>query len=560
MIKVEERLTKKIPGNTSLFVSFPYSSDLVAVMKECSPANYSKKDNTWEIPTTRLAKFLNLASNYDDIELSIMKDEVVYPDKVYDLQPYKTKPYRYQEEGIQYGLNRDSWLLLDSPGLGKTLQMLYLAQELKEREDIQHCLIICGINTLKTNWEKEILKHTYLDCTILGKTINSKGKINYGSIKDRVEQLKNPIKEFFVIVNIESLRSDDIIKVLTNPKAVNKFDMILFDECHVCKSPQSQQTKNLLKLTHAKYRIAMTGTLLLNNPLDAYVPLKWIGKDNSTYSNFKSQYCIFGGNFGNELIGYKNIDVLKDQIKSCSLRRTKDLLDLPPKNVIHEYLDMSPQQEIFYNNIVNGVIDQVDKVKMTMSNLLAMVGRLRQASACPSILTTENIPSAKIDRTIELIEEIVGNGNKVVVFSTFKKTLDELMPKVSQYAPLLCTGDIPEDVISNNIDKFQTNEENKVILCTHQKMGTGVTLTAASYAIFIDTPWTAANLLQCEDRIHRIGSDKPVFIYILCCNNTFDQRVEEIVDSKDALGDYIIDNKHDERVISLLSKWIKELR
>ena len=247
-------------------------------------------------------------------------------------------------------------------------------------------------------------------------------------------------------------------------------------------------------------------------PLDAYVPLKWIGADNSTYTNFKYYYCDFSGPFNNILTGYKNIDVLKNQLDNISLRRTKDILELPPKNIIHEYVEMDNNQEKFYQDITNGIIEEVDKVELNTSTLLSMVTRLRQATADPSILTSnEIISSAKIERTIDLAKEILDNGDKVVIFSLFKKPLDKIMSELSEYNPLLCTGDISDDIISENINKFQEQEENKVMCATIAKMGTGITLTKASYAIFIDSSWTAAVNQQAEDRIYR----NLLYLYII---------------------------------------------
>lgn len=557
MIKIEEKTPKRIPGRSSLFVSFDYKPQIVAVIKDCTPCHYDKKSKIWEIPATRLAKFVNTSYSFDDIQLKLLKSQKKEHKDV-QLSKYKTKPYKYQEEGIKFGLQNDKWLLLDAPGLGKTLQIIYLAEELKKRDKLQHCLIICGINSLKTNWEKEIKKHSRLSCTILGKHITSKGNVTYTSIKDRVAQLQSNIKEFFVITNIESMRSDEVVQAIL--KGPNKFDCIVIDEIHTCKSNKSQQGKNILKLNTAKYRIGLTGTLLLNNPLDAYMPLHWIGKEKSSFTNFRYQYCTYGGQFGNDFIGYKNIDSLKEHIADCSLRRTKDLLDLPEKTIIDEYLDMPDRQSKFYSDITNGVIEEVDKVHMSTANLLAMVSRLRQATACPSILTSEDIPSAKIDRCCELVDEITSNGHKVVVFSTFKQTLGELYQRLLSYNPLLCHGEIKDDIISQNIDQFQTNDSNKVMLCTHQKMGTGFTLTAATYAIFIDQPWTSGNYIQACDRIHRIGSKDPVFIYNLICNDTFDVRVHELVQSKEVISDYVIDDQLNDRSIDLLKKWILELK
>ena len=438
-----------------------------------------------------------------------------------------------------------------------TLQLIYLAQELKRRYGVQHCLVVCGINTLKTNWKSEIEKHSDLSCTILGQRINKKGKLVIDGVDKRVAQLKNPIDEFFTITNIETLRSDKIIEAIN--KGPNKFDMIIVDEAHVIKSPTSAQTKNLLKIKHGRYRVAATGTLLMNNPMDCYIPLKWIGKERCTYSNFKYYYCSYGGIFGNELVGFKNLDVLKLQLDSCSLRRTKDILKLPPKTVINEYVELNPDQEVFYENIKQGIVDQVDKVHMSTANLLAMVSRLRQATACPSVLTTENISSSKVERTIDLAEQIVSSGEKVVIFSTFKETVYQLKDRLNHLGLVVGTGDNDDSEIEEAKQAFQNDSNIKVFLGTTAKCGTGITLTAASYMIFIDHPWTAAGCEQAEDRIHRIGTNKSVTIYRLISKNTIDERVLELVNDKKALSSYIIDDEVPAEYIDSLRKYIMEL-
>ena len=297
----------------------------------------------------------------------------------------------------------------------------------------------------------------------------------------------------------------------------------------------------------------------MNSPLDAYVPLKWIGKERSTYTNFKFYYCNYTGQFNNILLGYRNTDLLKDMLESVSLRRTKDLLDLPEKTIITEYVDMNDKQKIFYDNIKEGIIEQVDKVHMSTSSLLAIVSRLRQVTACPSILTSENIPSSKIERADDLTRQILQNGDKVVIFSTFKDTLKELYNQLKDLSPIVCTGDMKEEEINNYINIFQNDNNCKVMLATWQKMGTGITLTAASYAIFLDTPWTSAGFLQTQDRIHRIGSKKPVFIYNLVCRDTIDERVLELVNDKGAMSDYIVDNEVNQNTIDSLRKYIQDL-
>ena len=558
MITIEEKLNSKVPGTSSLYISFEYNKDIVEALKNSvTVANYDKKSKVWEVPVTDLASIINSVNVFDDIELKLKPDEKKHTVKDVQLSEFKTTPFPYQAEGIKFGLSHDKWLLLDAPGLGKTLQMLYLALELKKREGIEHCLIICGVNNLKFNWKREIEKHTEESCYILGQRITKSGKFTIGSVNDRVADLNRIIDEFFVVTNIETLRDANVVKGIN--KGANKFDLIIIDEVHRCKNPTAVQSKNFLKLTSAKYRVALTGTLLLNSPLDAYIPLNWIGKEHCSFSNFKYYYCNYTGFFNNDFVGYRNVDTLKEQLNECSLRRTKDLLDLPEKTIITQIVEMNPAQEAFYSNIQAGIVDQVDKVDMSTANILSMVARLRQATECPSVLTTENIKSEKVSVAEDLVEQIVSGDEKVVVFSTFKDTLNTLKEDLKQYKPLLCTGDVPDVIINKNIEKFQNDSEHMVMLCTTSKMGTGVTLNRATHAIFISNPWTAADCQQCEDRIHRIGSKKPVFIHYLISNNTIDQRVDELVHDKGAISDYIIDDKIEERSIDSLRKYIQGL-
>ena len=188
-----------------------------------------------------------------------------------------------------------------------------------------------------------------------------------------------------------------------------------------------------------------------------------------------------------------------------------------------------------------------------------MVIRLRQATVAPWLLTSENIPSAKIDRAFDLATEIADSGEKVIIFSVFKDPLNELSLKLKDYNPVIVSGDVREDIIEKNKDRFMNDPECKIMLATTQKAGTGLTLTAASYAIFLDTPWTAAEFEQAQDRIHRIGASKNVTIYELITEETIDERVHEIVKTKEAISDYIIDDKVSDDTVENLKQYILDL-
>lgn len=552
MITIEEGITKKVPGETSLFISFDYRKELVDIVKLFSGSNYSKKDKKWEVPLTYLSRFLDAACKFDSIELKLLKEKKSQT-REFEIGPFKVQPFKHQEEAVQFGLNHSKWLLLDLPGLGKTFETILIAQELQKRGKIEHCLVICGLNTLKGNWRREIENFSDLSGIILGERVTKKGTRKIGSVAERAAHLMKPIDEFFVITNVESLRDNRIIEGIL--KGPNKFDMILLDEAHKCKG-HSQQADGLLKLESAPYKIAMTGTPIVSSPLDAYVPLTWLGIERGTRTNFKYYYCTSCGNI---VTGYKNMDVLQGIIDKHSLRRTKDILNLPPKMQIVEYVDMEPDQAQFYENIKQGIKDQVDKVKLNTTSLLALLTRLRQATSSPSILTTEKISCAKIDRAVDLTEQIVANNEKVVIFTSFKEVTENLAGLLKQYNPLVCTGDSSEEFINESKDSFQQDDIHQVFIATWQKMGTGLTLNRSSNVIFIDTPYTAADKQQAEDRCHRIGTKQTVNIYTLITAGTVDERVQEIVNKKEALSDYLVDGQITQEGLKSLKQYIEEL-
>lgn len=558
MIKIEERECEKLSGLTSLFLSFDYNEEIINAIKQIADVYlFNKKTKEWEIPVTYLSKLLDNLNAFDAIDISLYPTKESSSKPVKTILNYKLKPFKHQLEAIEFGLQHPRFLLLDDMGLGKTASIIHIAEERKARGQIKHCLIVCGIATLRGNWRKEIKLHSDESFRIIGEKINTKGNATYTTIRERTAELLKPIDEFFLIVNIETLRSEEFIDAINY--GPNEIGMIVVDEIHRANNTKSQQGHNLLKLT-SPYEIGATGTLLTSAPINAYLPLKWLGVDKANLTNYKRQYCEFGGFGGHEIIGYKNLEILKDEIDSNSLRRTKDILpDLPEKTIIKELVTLSDEHRKFYNDVKKGVKEECDKINLNTSNLLSLVTRLRQATACPQILTTSNIRSSKLDRCVELVEDLIGKGEKVVVFSTFKESVRYLAEYLNEYDPLICTGDSSEVDISNNVDLFQKDPSKKLIIATHQKMGTGITLNAASYMIFIDTPFNASEFNQSCDRIYRIGTKRPVFIYSLVCEGTIDERVAQIISKKQAISDYIIDDRLTNDSLNILKDYILDL-
>ena len=552
MITIIEAPSKKLPCISSLFFKINYNPTLFSTLRQSPDSDYDDKTKMFEFSQNKLFFLVNVMTEYDDVKYLPLKECDSAQELHYDLT-FKYKPYSYQLDGIKYGLTHDKWLLLDDQGLGKTLQMIYLAETLKKEQGIQHCLIICGINSLKFNWMREIKKFSDLDYQILGQSFTKTGKLKIGSIAERCKSLETPIKEFFVITNKETLQSKDFLKNFRKKK--NVFDMIVVDECHKLKSPTSQASKTLLKLD-AKYKIALTGTIIMNDPENAYVPLKWTENTHANFGAFKKLYNVYGGFGGVQVIGYKNLDILQDLISSCSLRRLKDeVLDLPEKTYLKEYVELLPNQKALYDDVSESITAELDLLpkKMSIIQELTLNMRLRQITEFPGILSSSITESAKLDRMEELVENIVAQGDKVLIYSNFRASTDEICRRLKKYNPVCCTGETKDDDIDKNKDIFQNDNSCKVMVATWQKMGTGHTLTAASYVIFISTPFTHADFEQAADRIYRIGQNKHCFIITLITKDTYDERVQEIIDRKEDLSGYLVD-KHEIKSLNIFDE------
>lgn len=561
MIKIIECKPTKLSGITAFHIYFNYSQELVDAVKSLSGPNiWLKKESCWEIPANTISQALDVLTFYDSIDLILLPTEIkeisdskFYPLTEEEISAFRIKPFKHQIEGINFLLKQQKSLLCDRMGIGKTLEMIYYAETLKNRGLIDHCLIICGVNSVKLNFAKEIKKFSKETYRVLGQKINSKGTVSYATISERAKELTEPISAFFVITNIETLRSEKIIGAIS--KSVNKFGLICVDEAHkALGNVSSDQGHNLRKLA-AHFKVAATGTLITNNPMSAYGPLSWTENDQATLTNYKSQYCNWGGFNNSQIVGYKNLDLLQDEIDSCSIRRSlADVKsDMPKKFVEFELVEMSDEHQKFYEAIRDGVKEEADKIDLKSGNLLALTTRLRQATAAPGVLTSQDILSSKVERCAALAEELLEQGQKVVILSTFIDPVYKVADLLSQYNPLTNTGNTTDDVVSDNVDKFQTDPTCNLFIGTHSKVGTGISLPAAHYMIMLDTPWTFSQFDQSCDRIYRITSDQSVYIKVLACANTIDERVIEIIQNKKELSEYLVDGVEN-------SKFTDELR
>lgn len=445
-----------------------------------------------------------------------------------------------------------------------TKQIIDLVGCLSTKDNIQKVLIICGVNSLKYNWEEEIKIHSNESGWVLGTRYRKNGNKYEGTTKDKLADLENLPDCKYLITNIETLRAgaEKVSKTKYHFPIAEKIaqlcskgiiSMIAFDECHKAKNATSLQGRAMLK-TSAKYMVAMSGTPLMNNPIDLYFPLHWLGYEQHSLYQFKQHYCHLGGFSGGEIVGYKNLDEIRALMDKVMVRRLKmEVLDLPEKIHKVEYVDMSSKQSVIYKEVMAGVRSDLHKMSFS-NNPLSMLIRLRQATGYTGIISDKVKESAKLDRMEELVTEIVESGQKAIIFSQWSEMTAVVKERLAKYNPAYITGETKAEERMIEVNRFQNDDNCKVIVGTIGAMGTGLTLTAAQNVIFLDSPWNRALKDQAEDRAHRIGTAGTVNIITIVCKGTIDEKIEDIVYRKGLLSDMLVDGKGEKIDMNIINE------
>jgi len=545
-INVRQGVSNKCKAKESLSVSFNYNMDIVSKIKDLPERYYNPGNHEWEIPIKDINLLVNTFSSYKvniigKVNTKVNKSvkSVKHIEKGKLIYTPKTKPYQHQTEAFEYAKTHDKFLLSDEQGLGKSMSSINIAIAYKNL--FKHCLVVCGVNGLKWNWLEEVKLHSNEKAHIIGSRINSKNKLVEGGSTERIKDLETERDEYFQIINIESMRNKTIVDILEEKCKSGNIGFIITDEVHKMCNPTCQQTKGFLKL-NSQFKIAMSGTPMMNKPLDLFVTLKWLNVENHSFYAFKNHYCNFGGYGGYEIISYKNMSELQDKLNTVMLRRLKsEVLDLPEKIYSNEYVEMGNVQSRIYKDILNSIKSDIMTIKAN-PNPLAQLTRLRQATGWTGIVSSVET-SSKMDRLLELVEEKIANKEKIIIFSNWTNMTDIIQEKLKQYNPAIITGKVKNRM--EQINKFQTDDTCPIIIGTLGALGTGVTLTAASTVIFTDLPWNRALFDQASDRAHRIGQKSTVNIITLITKDTIDEKVLQLVEEKGMMADALIDGKVD---------------
>ncbi len=478
MIGVFNTMLYAIQEGKSYVLKFKYDPVLINHVKNVPGRKWNPKEKFWTIPSEHLGFLLNELKGTDyEHAIQIQSDENLNENAaidptgeipevdISDMDQYVQDGfslYHHQIDFLRYTKSRlgRGFILADEQGLGKTLEVMNYALYMRKIYGYRHCLIITCVNSAKYSWQADIEIHTngMEQAYILGTRLKRNGQIKLNTTsEDKVQDLKTqhmygdisaPELPYFLITNIESLRTKKgkkytLVEEIISMAVHNELQMIPIDEVHKNMSPKSTQGKLILEIKKRTNNsiewIPMTGTPIVNKPTDVYTPLRLVnGHSIKSYWQWCQQFCVFGGYGGHEIMAYKNIPFLKDMLQSNMLRRLKkDVLDLPPKIYYTEYVENTPIQRKLYYNIQQDMWEHEDEILESMNPLTAML-RLRQVNGCPELVDntiqiddTYLSKNAKLVRLIELVDEIVERGEKVVIFSNWVGALKPVYNFVS---------------------------------------------------------------------------------------------------------------------------------
>ena len=472
----------------------------------------------------------------------MMDVSVTVPEAVQDtLRPYQAEGYRWLKTLEQYGFGG---ILADDMGLGKTLQVIALL--LSQPENSAPSLIVCP-TSLIYNWEHEFGKFAP-DMKVLPVT---------GTAEERKALLQNMTEYDAVITSYDLLRRDEALY------SAHTFRYMIIDEAQYIKNHTTQNAK-AVKSIRAEHKAALTGTPIENRLSELWSIFDFL------MPGFLYSYTRFRADYERAIVKEKDEEVirrLRRMLQPFILRRLKQdvLQDLPEKTEQVVFTGLRGVQKQLYQASVLQLREQIEgqsgtEYQKSKLQLLSQLMRLRQI-CCDPALCFEGYDgeSAKTEVCMELIEDCIASGHKLLLFSQFTSMLERLERKLQEkntdYYKL--TGDTSKEERQQLVEAFQ-KDQVPVFLISLKAGGTGLNLTAADIVIHYDPWWNVAAQNQATDRTHRIGQENPVTVYKLIARDTIEERILKLQESKQDLSEQILSG-HGESLSHLSKEELLEI-
>jgi len=464
-------------------------------------------------------------------KVALIKDNKV-KDVVIDYEKYSHRPpLEHQKEAIKSLVENKKFILADDMGLGKTTSTIIAALETGAKK----ILIICPAS-LKINWQREIENYSDKPTSIIEGKKWEDGTfviINYDIIKNFHDEKKK----------------DDSVLLKT------KFDLVIIDEAHYIQNKQAQRTKLINDFVSNVERLwLLTGTPITSRPINYFNLLNLIECPVAkNWMAYVKRYCNgFQFQAGRRKIwnvsGASNLEELRDRTAPLVLRRLKEnVLDLPDKIITPVYLRLKSKE---YEALMGEYYDWYDKNGDSDSLTL----QFTKLTKVRQVIAEEKVPS-----TIEICENIVEQGKKVIVFTNFTKTLEMILEHFGKSAVRL-DGQMSQKERQLSVDRFQNDESVMVFVGNIKAAGVGITLTAGEAVVMNDLSFLPSDHSQAEDRSYRYGQKNNVLVYYPIFDNTVEGIIYDILKKKKdifetVMGDKVDNGDYVQEILELINNW-----
>jgi SNF2 family DNA or RNA helicase len=525
-----------------VFIQIPYDKVVINAVKRIPGITWDKGEVAWRAPITSAQDTIDWAQSF-----TVPVDETVFrvadetraklerlqhasrsTDAEIEVPGLQGTLLPYQRAGVEYATRAKRTFIADEMGLGKTLQAIATLEYSSQTDEVYPAVVVCP-PTLALNWKAEW---------------------NRWLPNRRVAVVSNR-KEF-----PESGTYDVVVVGYSNiqhwEKQLTGHNSYVFDESHYTKTPTAQRTKSAIKMAKSAPKhgivLCLTGTPVTNRPAEYASQLDIIGKlkEFGGLWGFYRRYCnAFQDRFGQwNISGNSHLDELNDRLRgTCYIRRTKSqvLSELPPvvhNPVLVEGTEAGLKEYVkAERDIIKYITDRAREIALELGESpysAAVVARIKAESnehlVRLSVLRRLSA-KAKMPLVEEWVNERINDGKKVVIAAHHRDVVDELARK---FGNLRIQGDMKVADIEEQKNKFQTLpvEEAPVIVLSIQAAKTGHTLTAAQDIVFVELPWTPADLDQTYSRLHRIGQQGSVTATYLLMEGTIDEEIYSLIERK----------------------------
>jgi SNF2 family DNA or RNA helicase len=464
------------------------------------------------------------------------------PGFVGELRPYQARGVGWLAFLEKWGLGA---CLADDMGLGKTPQLIGFVLHLKENYDLkQPVLVICPTSVLN-NWEREVKKFAPTLSTL----------VHHGDNRSKGKTFAKEVNNKQLVITSYSLVHRDL-ETLKNIE----WEGIVLDEAQNIKNSSAKQSQAVRQLS-AKFRIALTGTPVENRLSELWSILDFLNPSFlGTKAFFQKRFAIPIEKYGDR----DSLKILRSLVQPFILRRLKTdkeiIQDLPEKQEMNVFCGLSSEQAQLYQQIAGESLAQIESSEGIKRRglILTLLLRLKQLCNHPELLTAKNTSinptqnlnqfgkrSGKLLRLEEMLEELIDEGDRALIFTQFSewgKLLQPYLETKFKGEVLFLYGATRRQQRQEMIDRFQNDPNGPQIFILSLKAGgTGLNLTRANHVFHVDRWWNPAVENQATDRAFRIGQKRNVQVHKFISTGTLEEKINDIIESKKELAEQTVD-------------------